>query len=189
FFVHDDEYAGISSFINGKAEESQRNALMLAVGALIPLSYGRLGKSWRHAQGLHALAEELQKDPNNTKPLSDFWEDHQQQDDEEATRPTSGEGSPSALRQQRSRAKSSPNGQPRTRKRATTTASTVAPPGQSLSPHHPALSLSTFLDTFGPLIFPIYKAALLRKRILILGQAPVEQACNFGNPPFKLSQT
>lgn len=49
-----------------------------------------------------------------------------------------------------------------------------------MSPHHPALSLPIFLDTFGPLIFPLYKAALLRKRILLVGQAPVELACNFG---------
>ena len=66
------------------------------------------------------------------------------------------------------------------RKRAVTSASALAPPGQSLDPYHPALSLPYFLDTFGPLVFPIYKAALLRKRILIVGQAPVEQACNFG---------
>ena len=37
-----------------------------------------------------------------------------------------------------------------------------------------------FLDTFGPLIFPLYKTALLRKRILLVAQAPVELACNFG---------
>ena len=66
------------------------------------------------------------------------------------------------------------------RKRAVTSASALAPPGQSLDPYHPALSLPSFLDTFGPLVFPLYKAALLRKRILLVGQAPVEQACNFG---------
>ena len=69
------------------------------------------------------------------------------------------------------------------RKRAVTSASTLAPPGQSLDPYHPALSLPSFLNTFGPLVFPVYKAALLRKRILLVGQAPVEQACNFGRQP------
>jgi hypothetical protein len=29
---------------------------MLAVGVLVPLSFGRLGKSWRHAAGLKKLA-------------------------------------------------------------------------------------------------------------------------------------
>ena len=30
---------------------------MLAVGALVPLSYGRLGKSWKYAVSLKELAE------------------------------------------------------------------------------------------------------------------------------------
>ncbi|KAL8690063.1 MAG: hypothetical protein Q9218_004402, partial [Villophora microphyllina] len=179
YFVHDDEYAGVSCFVNGKAEESQRNALMLAVGALIPLSYGRLGKSWKHADGLHTLAKNLFEDPSKTQPLEAFWQEHQYREDDNNARPNSGDGSPSALRQQRRRVKSSPNGLPRTRNRAVSSASALAPPGQTLSTHHPALSLSTFLDTFGPLVFPLYKAALLRKRILLLGQAPVQLACNF----------
>lgn len=56
YFIHD-RYAGISAFVNVPGDESQRNAQMLSVGALVPLSYGRLGKSWRHADGLHKLAE------------------------------------------------------------------------------------------------------------------------------------
>lgn len=56
FFIHD-EYAGISAFVNVPGNESQRNAQMLAVGALLPLSYGRLGKSWLHAEGLQELAK------------------------------------------------------------------------------------------------------------------------------------
>lgn len=49
-----------------------------------------------------------------------------------------------------------------------------------LSQSHPALSMPRFLDTFGPLTFPIYRAALLRKRILLVGSAPVQQSCDFG---------
>ena len=48
-----------------------------------------------------------------------------------------------------------------------------------LSPYHPALTLPTLIDSFGPLIFPLYKAALLRKRILLMHEAPVQLACNF----------
>ena len=36
------------------------------------------------------------------------------------------------------------------------------------------------VTAFGPLIFPLYKAALLRKRILLVTQAPVEIACKYG---------
>ncbi|KAI4248927.1 MAG: hypothetical protein L6R40_000939 [Gallowayella cf. fulva] len=180
YFIHDDQYAGISSFIKRETEESERNAVMLAVGALIPLSYGRLGKSWRHAERLRTLAENLVEDPRSVKPLEEFWQEYQHREDDGDITPTSGEGSPSALKDIRRRAKSSPNGQPRTRNRAISSASALAPPGQTLSSHHPALSLSTFLDTFGPLVFPLHRAALLRKRILLISQAPVELSCNFG---------
>lgn len=47
---------GISAFVNEPAQESERNALMLAVGVLVK-STARLGKSWRHAVGLRELAQ------------------------------------------------------------------------------------------------------------------------------------
>ena len=50
---------------------------------------------------------------------------------------------------------------------------------RGLSRFHPALSLAEFVDTFGPLVFPLYRAALARKRILLVGQPPVETACSF----------
>lgn len=71
------------------------------------------------------------------------------------------------------------NGQPRKRNRGASSASAMLS-GLALSLHHPALSLLDFLDTFGPLVFPIFRAALVRKRILLVGPAPVEQMCNFG---------
>ena len=122
----------------------------------------------------------LVKDPSKLSPLEDYWQAHQCRQDDEAVRSPPGDGSPSVMREKRRRAKSSPNGQPKIRNRAISSASALAPPGQTLSAHHPATSFSTFLDIFGPLVFPLYKAALLRKRILLIGQAPVELACNFG---------
>lgn len=56
YFVHE-QYAGISAFVNLPAEESERNAKMFAIGVLVPLSSGRLGKSWRHASKLKDLAQ------------------------------------------------------------------------------------------------------------------------------------
>ena len=55
YFVHD-EYAGVSAFLNQPATEAERSARMLAVGVLVPLEHGRMGKSWRHAEGLKGLA-------------------------------------------------------------------------------------------------------------------------------------
>jgi hypothetical protein len=56
YFVHE-EYAGISAFLNQPAEEAERNAKMFAIGVLVPLSSGRLGKSWRHAPRLKELTQ------------------------------------------------------------------------------------------------------------------------------------
>ncbi|KAG9683204.1 hypothetical protein KCU59_g24190, partial [Aureobasidium melanogenum] len=54
YFVHD-QYAGISAFANRPAHESERNAHFAAVGILVPLTYGRLGRSWLHADHLRRL--------------------------------------------------------------------------------------------------------------------------------------
>lgn len=66
------------------------------------------------------------------------------------------------------------------RKRSASDAATLVAPEHKLSPFHPAWSLAALLDRFGPLIFPIQRAALLRKRILISCHAPVHQVCDFG---------
>lgn len=98
---------------------------------------------------------------------------------EQCPQPTS--SSSPALNVERRQSQTSPNAQ-QGHRRALTAASALVPSGQSLPPHHPALSLTAFFNCFGPLIFPLYKAALLRKRILLVGQAPVELACNYGKP-------
>ena len=124
------------------------------------------------------MGRNLVQDPTKTRVLEDFWLAHKLPSEEGS--PQGAADSPSDGQAKRRQSQHPANGQTRTRHRAVSTASALAPPGQSLSPHHPALSLPILLDTFGPLIFPVYKAALLRKRILVVGQAPVELACNFG---------
>lgn len=121
----------------------------------------------------------LVQDTSKTQLLEDFWTTCRSQDADESP-PARSPDSPSFNRVKRRDDKPILNGEVRKRNRAVSSASALGPPGQSLSPHHPALSLPNFLDAFGPLIFPLYKAALLRKRILLLGHAPVELACNFG---------
>lgn len=57
YFVHEGGHAGLSAFVNEPCEEAEaRHARMIAVGILVPLSYGRLGRGWRHAQGLKEMA-------------------------------------------------------------------------------------------------------------------------------------
>ncbi|OAT06971.1 hypothetical protein BDBG_03093 [Blastomyces gilchristii SLH14081] len=169
YFVHE-QYAGISAFVNHPAAESQRNALMLAVGVLVPLSYGRLGKAWRHAAKLKELARSLAEDLDNTEPLSAYWETYQLSEDT-VSPPDSPLGSIASLK--------TPVRDVYARHRALSDATALLTAKQSLAPYHPALSLPEFLDTFGPLVFQLYRAALLRKRILLVGEAPVEESCNF----------
>jgi len=38
----------------------------------------------------------------------------------------------------------------------------------------------SMLQTLGPLLFPIYRASLLRKRILLISQPPLLPFCRFG---------
>ncbi|KAI5783646.1 hypothetical protein EDC01DRAFT_618882 [Geopyxis carbonaria] len=168
YFVHE-KHAGVSAFINVPAEESQRGALMLSVGILVPLSYGRLGRSWRHAEGLKTLARQFSSDTTTLAPFEEYYERFRVQDGELVGSPISRRSTINSL------------GKKDRRHFRTNSVSDTALilPGQTLSQHHPALSLSEFMDTFGPLIFPIYRAALARKRILIITHAPVEKACNF----------
>ena len=55
--MHDDQHAGISAFVNKSTDQWERNALMIAVGALVPLDQGRLGRSWKHADALKTMAQ------------------------------------------------------------------------------------------------------------------------------------
>jgi hypothetical protein len=123
---------------------------------------------------------ELARDPSQTQPLEEFWATHQSKPHDHSSDPESQVNSPSIDKVKRKDENHRVNGQSRPRDRVMSTASAM-PSGPALSPYHPARSLPDFLDTFGPLIFPIYKAALLRKRILLVGQAPVELTCNFGS--------
>ena len=119
----------------------------------------------------------------NIKPLEAYWDSHHLQSSE--TSEDSTNGSPSGAGQKQEGTQSTSNGFLPKRRRAVSTASALAPTGQNLPSHHPAHSLREFLDAFGPLVFPIYKMALLRKRILLVTQAPVERACKFGESELK----
>ena len=57
YFVHEGAHAGMSAFVNEPCEEEgARHVRMIAVGVLVPLSYGRLGRAWKHAEALKRMA-------------------------------------------------------------------------------------------------------------------------------------
>lgn len=111
------------------------------------------------------------------EPLSDYWDAHRIGESENVSA-DSPIGSPVSLRFR-------PGDKPDNRTRAFSDAMVLETFRPALTPSHPASSLPDFLDTFGPLIFPLYRAALLRKRILFMTEAPVHMPCKYGTtrPP------
>jgi len=177
YFMHGDTHAGVSAFVNNANEAWERNALMIAVGALVPLEYGRLGRSWRHAPRLKEIAKELAADIGKTEILEQYWEANQPPDE---TQESENEESATADSADRVPGADSTARRMKRRARMKSMSSAYGVSGTFLAPMHPALALPKMIYTFGPLIFPLYKAALLRKRILLVNEAPVELACNFG---------
>ncbi|KAJ5581492.1 hypothetical protein N7535_000112 [Penicillium sp. DV-2018c] len=172
YFVHE-QYAGISSFLNHPATEAERNAKMFAIGVLVPLSTGRLGKSWRHAPRLKELTLKYAENMSNMQDLCNYW-DAYKIGGSESSAPESPLDSPLSLRFR-------PGERPSHlgRNRAFSDAMVLETFRPALTPLHPASSLPDFVDCFGPLIFPLYRAALLRKRVLFMCEAPVHTTCNY----------
>lgn len=160
YFTHE-KYIGLSAFVRQDDPEASRNASMLAVGVLLPIDTGRMGKSWLHAPELKQLAREQQDHITDYEKLEAYWDQHKIEHESvqsPATPHTLDEG------YQHPRALSNIHNE---------TSKHILP---SL---HPALALPDLLETFGPLIFPVLRAILLQKRILILGETPVELTCNY----------
>ncbi|KAM0456203.1 hypothetical protein ACHAPV_007451 [Trichoderma viride] len=173
YFVHDGAHAGLSAFVNEPCEEEgARHARMISVGILVPLSYGRLGRAWRHADNLKQMAANLVKDRNQTEILEKYWNTNKAKEGETfSTMASPISPVPDPLRKAHERNSSLTDGV------------SLFQPEHKLSPYHPAWSLPELLDRFGPLIFPIHRAALLRQRILISCHAPVHEICNFDSLP------
>ncbi|KAJ8106631.1 hypothetical protein ONZ43_g7000 [Nemania bipapillata] len=144
YFVHDG-YAGLSAFVNAPVEDTAaRNARMLAVGVLVPLSCGRLGRAWKHAESLKAIASKMASNSKDIGSLEEYWEKNQARDDDtdDGTAPRDDPESPLAtLRSART---------PRShiRNRSASDGTALMLPGHKLSPFHPAWSLTKLLDAF-----------------------------------------
>jgi hypothetical protein len=123
---------------------------------------------------------QLVPDVTNTAILEEYWELYRVNEQESPAQSNSPMDSPLSLKFMPARQRSNgESGQARTR--AVSDMGALNPSEQNLSPHHPALSLMNLVDTFGPLVFPLQRAALLRKRILLVTHAPIQLACDFGN--------
>jgi hypothetical protein len=56
YFFHE-QFAGVSAFAQGQASAAERNAHFVAVGGMLPLRDGRLGRAWLHAGNMIQLAK------------------------------------------------------------------------------------------------------------------------------------
>ncbi|MBE3048906.1 DUF2347 domain-containing protein [Candidatus Bathyarchaeota archaeon] len=125
---------------------------------------------------LSCFNRKLAVDREQMALLDAYWEQHQAGSDPEPGPP--GGNTPIASPTVVTRPSRRPKGH--LRDRTPSDGNVMFPPGHTLSEYHPARSLTALLDTFGPLVFPLHRAALLRKRILISCHAPVHEMCNFG---------
>lgn len=124
---------------------------------------------------LIARYRKLARDRKNTKILEEYWNANKDKPGQ-SNRRLSGETPVSSpLLHSKPIGRESHN-----RNRSASDGASLIPAGHTLSPYHPVWSLTSLLDKFGPLIFPIHRAALLRKRILISCHAPVHEVCDFG---------
>ncbi|KAB8976004.1 hypothetical protein FH972_026882 [Carpinus fangiana] len=163
YFNQDRNYAGLSAFRNDTASSAHRNASFACVGALVPLNGSRLGRIWLHAPELRRLAATTDDSAEHTSQLESYWEDYQALDPDSQEQPLPGASPRKKGRANRTRALSE-----------STNLGSVLP-----FSFHPARSAPDLLDDLGPLLFPLYRAALLRKRILLIKKAPVRLSCDF----------
>ncbi|EWC47129.1 hypothetical protein DRE_03498 [Drechslerella stenobrocha 248] len=135
YFVHQ-PFAGVAAFVNVPAGEDSRNSLMLSVGILVPLTYGRLGRSWRHAQNLKDLAATLARNVGDHTPLENYFTAYRASDElmEQHINNRGISSSPAITRSVSFQAKTPPK--MHLRHRSISDATTLLFPGQSLSPHH-----------------------------------------------------
>lgn len=168
YFIHG-AHAGISVFVQDEADAKHRNANFAAVGALVPLTYGQLGRSWAHAEELRTLARDVVRDTSDIRALELFWKQHRT---DQASRRSS--AFPAATRDA-----SSAGLESRKRKRALSDATLAGFNAEGIWPtDHPALHVPAVLDMFGPLLFPLHRAALSRRRVLMLGSPSVQDNAN-----------
>ena len=156
YFLHRG-YVGVSVFAREEADTSARGAGFVAVGVLLAVEEGRLGRAWRRVGDLRRLIAAGLREETARGVLDRFWEDECCQGNELAPAVGGDVG--------RTRALSVVTGHEGTETGA--------------GDEHPAHAVETLLDVFGPLVFPLHRLALLRKRILFLCAPPVQQACHF----------
>ncbi|KAK6438695.1 hypothetical protein LTR95_005100 [Oleoguttula sp. CCFEE 5521] len=159
YFTHG-AYAGVSAFAAVDAGIEHRGRQFAAVGALVKAHQREpLGHSWLYVETLQVLARASASTLDRFDELEEAWE-----------RLTVDKATSQSV------SADEPEGVDRLHGSA------------FVCGNNPALSLTNDLESLGPLLFPLYRAALLRKRILIYSPAPVLPVCNLIHSLFGFSQ-
>ncbi|KAG0308601.1 hypothetical protein BGZ98_007455 [Dissophora globulifera] len=172
---------GVSVFVNlPSSSVEQRGALMVSVGVLVKpcADTGRCGQVWRHVAFLKSQAKFHAALGSDTGSLASYFAQHK------TLQYAAGPSSPSTSKRDSYRARNM---------RRISRSFTLSEPVQALShlsnghqdsmeaieipSSHPSHHFLRLVQTMGPSIYLLWKAALLKKRILIYTPLPIEAAC------------
>ncbi|KAG0007654.1 hypothetical protein BGZ80_004398, partial [Entomortierella chlamydospora] len=177
-----DGCVGVSVFVNVPSSNAEhRGAQMVSVGVLVKPSVdtGRCGQVWRHVDFLKNQAKYHACQDSETVDLVNYFSQHKTL--LHAAGPSSSSSKRDSYRARNVRRIS----------RSFTLSEPIQPITPTFAGHHelletediplshPSRHFLRLVQTMGPSIFILWKAALLRKRILIYTQPPVESACLF----------
>lgn len=155
---------------------------MLSIGALVPNSHPLADQAYIYANKLRELSKEFAKDVSKYDALEEFWK-AQRLDEAVDTDSAMGVQTPEStfsLRQRRSPSRRSVMSYRRQANRSRSNSELMPTVRyRSLHPSDPSRSLIQLIEALGPLIFPVYRAALSRKRILVFAEPPVEKTCHY----------
>ncbi|KAK9462495.1 uncharacterized protein V1516DRAFT_662531 [Lipomyces oligophaga] len=201
YFMQGEFYSGVSVFLRQMTDNAaERYARMYSLGVLVPsglirrgrntLGAGRMGRSWCHVNALRELVEDYSANPGNYSALDAYFSQYGLLSGiAQSPGASTSSGLPEPLiynpprrpfELSTAKLRSTPPTLSDNETDSFAAASFSGPNAPPILPaSHPAYSLPSFLDTFGPLVFKIWKAALARERILIVGDMPIEQGCNF----------
>ncbi|KAK9366522.1 hypothetical protein V1509DRAFT_629705 [Lipomyces kononenkoae] len=202
YFTHGEFYSGVSVYRQIETDNpEERFRRMYSLGVLVPggitpkskapyAAAGRLGRCWGHIDSLKELLSEYVQNTDDYGPLETYYSLYGMSALSASPSTTTSASSvpletalyrpprrPFELYMSKLKGYVATPGSDNDVE--SLTGSNVVNSPHILTNSHPANSLSSFLDTFGPLVFKVWQAALARERILIIGDVPIEQGCQF----------
>lgn len=181
YFTHG-SYIGLAAYKNlQKAGEEREDLSCVSIGILVQadshnLRHQRLNKIWLYNSLLKSLTENFEPHATSFPELEKLFNKYTTSVKKQVkTRGQSPPASPVLSRHSTFKNYQSFRAERQTIQVRTTSLL----PTHELSNLHPVLSLHDCISLFGPLIFPVFRAALCRKRILLITEAPIQRACHF----------